>query len=336
MPPRRLTHPGPVHRPVTRDPRRNGRWPGRRPRPVAVGGMAAVVQDEGLAGAVHPAHDRLDLVQGAVRVVPALHHQQRHPDPGKRLLDAPVLEFRVEPDVAPAPEGIVGPLAVMPGEPPAQRPRAESLPRGLNPLDAARLVECVRGKGHDAAERDLAGRRAEQRDGPAVAVPDEDRFRDAGRFEHPGKDRTPFAVHEVERPGQRGGTRRAVAEPAVGEDFAPGRPREYGRPVPPRSHAAEALVKQDQHRGSGFPRPPAGVLDAPARRGEETRVGHVHGVYRSTAAGGRPFRGPGLRLDPRRERRPETGGHPVRPAARKLHGLGVAGMRPSYMRRRSG
>ena len=243
---------------------------GRRPRLVTVRGMAAVVEDEGTAGAGGSIRDDLDLTKGPVSVVAALHDEERHVHADELLLDGPVLELRIEPGIAPPAEGVVGAFAVVAGEPLAKVAIAERRPRRLHPLDAARLVERVRGEGHHRAERNRSERGAEEGDGPAVAVPNEDGCPAETRFlDHPGQDRTRLPVHEVERPRELGRTRPAVTEAAVGEDLPARRPGEIGRPVAPNANAAKSLVKQDERCAPAPSRSPACVLDTAARRAEE-------------------------------------------------------------------
>jgi len=67
-----------------------------------------VVQPEQFDLPLHLPLDGIELRHGAVLVVVALDGEYRADDAGQVLLDVPGAEFRVQPDVVPAAEGVGG------------------------------------------------------------------------------------------------------------------------------------------------------------------------------------------------------------------------------------
>ena len=85
---------------------------------VAVRGMLAIREDEARERSADAVLDGVDLGEGAVLVVGALDRQHRTAYARKNILDVPMAEIRMQPDVVPAAEGAVG-VGVVAGETPA-------------------------------------------------------------------------------------------------------------------------------------------------------------------------------------------------------------------------
>src|SRR5436305_12825313 len=81
---------------------------------LAMRRMSGALDDRYVDRAIAFLFGDLDLTQGAVLVVGALHDQERHADIGEIFRNIPVAKFRVEPGVVPSVERVVDVLVPAP------------------------------------------------------------------------------------------------------------------------------------------------------------------------------------------------------------------------------
>src|SRR4051812_3517150 len=217
-------------------------------------GAVAARDDEPLHGAPHLCLDPVELVERAVRIVGTLDQQHRAADALGLVLQAPVAEGGIEPDVAPAVERGVR-IVVVAGHALAQLPvvvgRAGLADGGHRDL----LDDDVRREQRDAGHGVVGS--VDERDRAAVAVADEDGLADVELREHLGEDLERLLVEERGRPWA--GRRVGAPVPEAGErDYAPARRRvQRPREAAPEPDRPQPLVEEDE----GAPVLVAGQLD---------------------------------------------------------------------------
>ena len=102
-------------------------------RLIGVRGVATACQHQRFGRTADLRHDGIDLPEGTVLVVFALHDQHGTLDGWQILFDVPLPKLRSEPHVGPGPEHRVGVAQVIPREPLSQACR---LVRSSDPRDA--------------------------------------------------------------------------------------------------------------------------------------------------------------------------------------------------------
>ena len=139
---------------------------------IAMGAVAAR-NDQAPHRASNARLDPIELVESAVGIVGPLDQEHRAGDSLGIRLERPAPERRVEPDVAPVPEGDVR-IVVVTRQSLAQVGRLEALAGLANRGERHVLDDDVRSEQDEPADRVRPG--VDQRDRGAVAVPDEDRL----------------------------------------------------------------------------------------------------------------------------------------------------------------
>ena len=197
--------------------------------------------------------DAADLVERAVLVVHALDREHGAADGRQLFFDIPLAEGRMQPDAAPAPEGRVGVVVV------AAQPGRKV---GFKIRPASDLDVCHGDVFHKDMRRhqDEPGQRirksggVQQRDGAAVAVPEQPGFVvDIHRGEKRRQDLISLPVHEIHIPQFIVGTRRG-ATVAGSREHQPAKPAglaELRRKVFPHRDRTQALVQKDHQRRVG-------------------------------------------------------------------------------------
>ena len=165
--------------------------------------MAHARQQRDLDRAVAFALRRLDLPDGAVLIVRALHDQDRHADIGQLGGDVPFAEIGIEPGVVPAAEGVVD-VGVPARELRAQVGRRIDVPRARDLGDAHVFGEEMRRNQNEPAHAMVLHRAGiDRRDRSAVAVAEQQPAPEADRVEQPRQHVVRLVVHEGERTRQR-------------------------------------------------------------------------------------------------------------------------------------
>ena len=190
-------------------------------------------EDDGPDRPRHGRGDRLDLREGPVLVVLTLKDEEGAADRPDRLDGGEAAERGVPPRLAPGPEDGLGLAAVVPGEPGREVRRPPGLDRRVDPAERRVLDHHVRRDRDDRGGTGGEGRRVEEGDGAAVAVPEEEGPFDTGLAEDLGQ---PLPGLHLEEPVVGGpGPGVALSEPEPVEDeplAAEGRAEAVGE-VPP-------------------------------------------------------------------------------------------------------
>jgi hypothetical protein len=188
-----------------------------------------------LDGAAHGGLDCVQLRHRPVLVLLALDQQQWAGDPIQEVLDAPVRELGVKPDVVPAVERGVG-VTVVAGHALAQSPAFVDAPGRPDLSEAHRLDEHVRRHRDDRAHGMRSG--VDERDRGTVAVADEDWPLDLERAEQLGQYLQRLLMHEPRRTRSRRRVRVAVAEARVRHHARSGRLGQVRMELAPQAHGA--------------------------------------------------------------------------------------------------
>src|SRR5579871_2238910 len=156
----------------------------RAVRLLEMRGMPAIFQDldfERRAGAILQG---LDLPDRPVLIVPSPNRKNRTPNGADEPVDVPGHEARVEPGVAPAPEGVVD-VGMVSGQPAAEIAHLVLRPCLRDGRDYFRLREKMRSDQADSANTDVHdASRIDRRDRSAVAVPQQDAALESDRVKH--------------------------------------------------------------------------------------------------------------------------------------------------------
>lgn len=154
---------------------------------LGMGDVAAAGNEMGLPKAAHPGKNRLNLGGAAVLVILALDHEDGGLDGREPSGDVPVSPGGRAPDLLPAPEEGVHPVAVVARESLPEWATGEVRFRPLEPLEGDLLQEDMGGLAEDGPGHLREFRGEEEGDGAAIAVPDQHRGINVERGEELGQ-----------------------------------------------------------------------------------------------------------------------------------------------------
>jgi hypothetical protein len=182
--------------------------------------------------------------------------------------------------------------------------------RRPDPVERPLLHEHVRRLRDHRPDQSRVVRRREERDGAAVAVPEEDRALDPDLVEDPRQDRG-LLVQVLPRPRTRTERiRRAMASPIVDEHLEPGRLHEPLGEVPPEPDGAKRIV--EEHEDGPTPRARGREADRVELHAIEDELHRPTTVAHRVSVGRRLRPGDARGAQPRWRFLPRERGGPVR------------------------